>query len=50
MASFGQLTRVVLMKGFDERGVMNFVWSEVLKYNVLPCDVLPQTTFLTVTG
>jgi hypothetical protein len=22
------------MKGFDERGVMNFVWSEVLKYHV----------------
>ena len=31
---FGPVTRVLLMKGFDEKGVMHFVWSEVLKYNV----------------
>jgi hypothetical protein len=31
---FGPVTRILLMKHFDEKGVMNFVWSEVLKYLV----------------
>lgn len=30
---FGPVTRLLLMKGFDKKGVMNFVWSEVLKYH-----------------
>jgi len=31
---FGPVARVLLTKGFDEKGIMNVVLSEVLKYHV----------------
>lgn len=49
---FGPITRVFFMKGFDEKGIMNFVWSEVLKYHVFTVrisssDSIPNRYWIT---
>ena len=49
---FGPVTWLLLMKGFDEKGVMNFVWSEVLKYHVFTVrlsssDSIPNRYWIT---
>jgi len=49
---FGPVARVLLMEGFDEKGIMNVVWSEVLKYHVFTArlsssDSIPNRYWIT---
>jgi hypothetical protein len=49
---FGPVTRVLLMKGFDEKDFMNFVWSKGLKYHVFTVrisfsDSIPNRCWIT---